>query len=73
MEKRKYEEEIGAVYKFGGTGGALKAIAQPNRLQNKKHQINSLAMAAANAEIEMYDSRGTRNKTKAETQAKYGW
>lgn len=73
MEKRKYEEEIGAVYKFGGTTGSLKAISQPNRLQNKKHQINSLAMAAANAEIEMYDSRGTRNKTKAETQAKYGW
>jgi hypothetical protein len=30
-------------------------------------------MAAANVELEMMEAKGARNKTKAETQAKYGW
>ena len=48
-------------------------VAQPTRMQKTKHQINSLAAAAAQSELEMYEARGHRNKTRAETQAKYGW
>ena len=73
VEKQKFEQQVNNAYNFGGTNGSTKLIAQPSRVQNKKHQINSLAMAAANVEMEMFDARGVRNKTKAETQAKYGW
>jgi Mitotic checkpoint regulator, MAD2B-interacting len=66
-EKQKLEEQVNKTYKIG------EKIAQPSRLQNKKHQINSLAQAAANVELEMFDAKGARNKSKAETQAKYGW
>lgn len=73
LERQKNEEQVNSIYHFGGTNGGTKIIAQPTRLQNRKHQINSLAMAAANVELEMMEAKGARNKTKAETQAKYGW
>ena len=73
LERQKNEEQVNNIYHFGGTNGGAKIIAQPTRLQNRKHQINSLAMAAANVELEMMEAKGARNKTKAETQAKYGW
>jgi hypothetical protein len=53
------------------TGGNL--IAAPTKTQNKKHQINSLAMSAASVELELMEARGARSKSKSETQSKYGW
>ena len=35
--------------------------------------INSLAIAAAERELELMEKRGRATKTKAETNAKYGW
>ena len=66
-ERQAQEAEVSRTYKIG------QNIQQSNRLQNRKHQINSLAVAAANTELEMLDAKGRRNKSKAETAAKYGW
>ena len=66
-ERQAQEAEVSRTYKIG------QNIQQSNRLQNRKHQINSLAIAAANTELEMLDAKGRRNKSKAETAAKYGW
>ena len=46
---------------------------KPSKLQKRKHQINSLAIAAAERELELMEKRGRATKTKAETNAKYGW
>jgi hypothetical protein len=48
-------------------------IIPPTKLQNRRHQINSLAASAAKMELALLEARGSRMKTKAETQAKYGW
>lgn len=50
-----------------------KNLAQPTRQQNRKHQLSSLAIKAAQVELSMLDARGNRMKTKSETQGKYGW
>ena len=50
-----------------------KNLAQPTRQQNRKHQLSSLAIKAAQVELSMLDARGSRMKTKSETQGKYGW
>lgn len=39
----------------------------PTRVQNKRHQINSLAVAAANAEIANLEANSKKFKSKAET------
>ena len=52
---------------------ADKSLAIPSRLQNRKHHINSLVRSAADTELALLDARGGRSRTKAETQAKYGW
>ena len=56
-----------------GQGAGENQIAQPSRVQNKKHQINSLVLSAAQMELDLMDARATRLRSKAETQAKYGW
>ncbi len=45
----------------------------PSKTQNRKHQLNSLAMQAAQTELAMLDAKGSRMKSKSETQGKYGW
>lgn len=45
----------------------------PTRTQNRKHQINSLAVQAAKMELSLLEAKGTKNRSKYETQAKYGW
>jgi hypothetical protein len=66
-ERQAQEQEVSRTYNIG------QNIQQSNRLQNRKHQINSLAVAAANTELEMLDAKGRRSKSKSETAAKYGW
>ena len=66
-DRTALEREVNNTYKIGDK------VAQPSKMQNRKHQINSLAAAAAQSELEMYEMKGNRNKTRAETQAKYGW
>lgn len=50
------------------TGSTVTVTARATSQQNRRHKINSLAQAAA-----AMTHAGTVNKTKAETQAKYGW
>lgn len=45
----------------------------PSKVQKRKHQINSLAVSAAQRELELMEKKGNSLKTKAQTQAKYGW
>ncbi len=61
------------IHKSFGIGTTIKAINQPTKMQNKKHQLGSLALKAAQTELALLDARGARSKTKGETQAKYGW
>jgi hypothetical protein len=66
--KQEREAHIISTYTNGGQMGT-----QPNRLQNKRHQLSSLALKAAQTEISLLDAKSTRTKSKAQTQAKYGW
>lgn len=50
-----------------------KSLTQTTKIQNRRHQLSSLAMKAAQVELAMMDARGSRMKTKNETQSKYGW
>lgn len=65
------EQELKSVYNLNNPNnvGAL----QPSKLQNRKHQINSLALKAAETELAMLDAKLNRSRTKAETQGRYGW
>lgn len=69
-EQKKKEEELKSMF---GSASGNNMIAQPTKNQNRKHQINSLAFSAAESELELLEARGRQYKTKAETQAKYGW
>mmetsp|Transcript_34317 Transcript_34317/g.51770 ORF Transcript_34317/g.51770 Transcript_34317/m.51770 type:complete len:204 (-) Transcript_34317:182-793(-) len=47
--------------------------AEPSRIQKRKHQINSLAAEAIEAEAEMLDRNASGRLSKAQTSLKYGW
>ena len=61
------------VQKEFGLGAVNSSFTQPTKVQNRKHQLNSLAVKAAETELALLDVRGSRMKTKNETQSKYGW
>lgn len=58
---------------YAGDGGSKLAAQQPNRVENRKHQLTSLAHKAAETEIALLEARSQRAKTKSQTQSKYGW
>eukprot|EP00908_Phaeocystis_cordata_P026198 Transcript_8666.p3 GENE.Transcript_8666~~Transcript_8666.p3 ORF type:complete len:193 (-),score=77.96 Transcript_8666:189-767(-) len=73
-QKPPDEEQIKVQAKFyNRSTGEVTTTYQPNKLQKRKHQINSLAAEAAARSVELAQRRGTHTKTKAETAAKYGW
>lgn len=67
-DQQSKEAQIMKQYTGGGGSGA-----QPTKLQNRKHQLSSLALKAAETEIALLEARGIRQKTKSQTQGKYGW
>ena len=71
-EQQKREALLSSAFNFGQKGGD-SMIQQPTKVQNRRHQINSLAFNAAQIEMELLDAKGARMRTKSETQAKYGW
>jgi hypothetical protein len=71
MDQQKRQQELHNAF-FGQNAGD-KMISQPTKNQSKKHQINSLAFAAAQSEFELLEAKATRMKSKHETQSKYGW
>lgn len=71
MQQEK-EMELKKSFGLGTKVNSHMAMA-PTKQQNRKHQINSLAVAAVNMEIAMLEARGKRNVSKAQTQGKYGW
>ena len=58
---------------YNTTTGQTTTVTKASRTQKRKHQINSLAITAAEREIELLEKKGRATKTKAETNAKYGW
>lgn len=50
-----------------------QTTSEPTSLQRRKHQINQLAVQAANMERDLLERSGASRLTKAQTQAKYGW
>jgi hypothetical protein len=68
-EQQEREKEV----QRGFGIGMNKMLTQVTKQQNRKHQLSSLAMKAAETELAMLDKRGARNLTKSETQGKYGW
>lgn len=72
--QRQQEAEIAR--SFGrplNPGESLAGVAMPSKTASRKHQITSLVAQAAKTEILMLDTKGHRNKSKAETAGKYGW
>jgi len=53
--------------------GAVEEYHKPNKLQKRKHQINSLAFDVKEKATELAQRRSSGNLTKQQTQAKYGW
>ncbi|KAJ1445153.1 hypothetical protein M885DRAFT_626459 [Pelagophyceae sp. CCMP2097] len=70
--ERKPEVKIKASFYNPATGADAQS-AGASKTQKRKHQINTLAVAAAEREIELLDKRGAQSQTKRQTQAKYGW
>jgi hypothetical protein len=68
----KQEQEQAIINKYTGDGN-VKGMMQPNKLQNRRHQLSSLALKAAETEIASIDAKTVRTKSKRQTQAKYGW
>ena len=64
---------VGGEFYNPRTGTTSASAHGPTKLQRRKHQINSLATAAAERELELMDKKGQSLRTKAQTQAKYGW
>uniref|UniRef100_A0A7S3K0Y3 Uncharacterized protein n=1 Tax=Aureoumbra lagunensis TaxID=44058 RepID=A0A7S3K0Y3_9STRA len=46
---------------------------RPSKLQRRRHQINALAVTAAERELQLLERNNHSLKTKAQTHAKYGW
>ncbi len=59
--------------RYNPSTGQSETTYKPSKLQKRKHQLNSLAYTAAERELELMDRKGHALKTKAQTQAKYGW
>lgn len=53
--------------------GTIKSAMQPTKLQNRRHQLTSMAMKAAETEIAMLDSQTAKGRNKTQSKAKYGW
>jgi hypothetical protein len=68
----KQEQEQAIINKYTGDGN-VKGMMQPNKLQNRRHQLSSLALKAAETEIALIDAKTIKTKSKRQTQAKYGW
>jgi hypothetical protein len=76
--RNKYHDgkamEAAVLREFGiGVEGASTSLTQVTKVQNKRHQLSSLAIKAAQVELSLLESRGARARTKSETQGKYGW
>lgn len=67
--KQQRESELRTIAN-GGKLGESAAYSMPSKLQNRRHQINSLAVNAAERELELLEAKGARNRTKAETQVR---
>ena len=73
-QKPPDEEEVAIKAKFyNRSTGTFETTFKSSSIHKRKHQINSLAIAAAERELELMEKRGRATKTKAETNAKYGW
>lgn len=66
-EQIQREMEVREKYNLTSTSGV------PSKNQNRKHQINSLVVKAAEMELMLMEKKNERSRTKAQTQGKYGW
>ena len=71
-DARPPEVSIAAQF-YNTKTGATTTSTKATKTQRRKHQINSLAISAAERELELLDKKGKSNKTKHETNARYGW
>merc|ERR1712228_232028 len=53
--------------------GKVEAVTKYTKTQRRKHQINTLAYESQEKALQLAMRRAANYKTKAETQAKYGW
>ncbi|KAH8051270.1 hypothetical protein JL721_11169 [Aureococcus anophagefferens] len=71
-DARPPEVSIAAQF-YNTKTGATTTSTKATKTQRRKHQINSLAISAAERELEPLDKKGKSNKTKHETNARCGW
>eukprot|EP01083_Nonionella_stella_P049365 131586_1 len=58
---------------FNPETGKVERVKKYTKIQRRKHQINTLAIEAQEKALQLAMRRSSSYKTKAETQAKYGW
>lgn len=58
---------------YNAETGKIESVSKYTKTQRKKHQINTLAYEAQEKALQLAMRRSASYKTKAETQAKYGW
>lgn len=67
------EIKVVATKSYNRETGQLEQVAKYTKTQRRKHQINTLAYEAQEKALQLAMRRSAAYKTKAETQAKYGW
>lgn len=66
------EVRIAANFYNPKTGTNITTV-RPSKLQRRRHQINSLAVSAAERELALLEQQSAGRTTKRQTQSKYGW
>ena len=69
----KRERKMISTKRYNPETGKVETINKFTKNQLRKHQINTLAYEAQEMELKMAMNKSAQYKTKAETQAKYGW
>ncbi|KAJ8600454.1 hypothetical protein CTAYLR_001442 [Chrysophaeum taylorii] len=66
------EVRVAASFYNPKTGTNIQTL-RPSKLQRRRHQINSLAVSAAERELELLEKKNVSTRTKHQTQSRYGW
>jgi hypothetical protein len=70
--KKKEKVSIAATFYDTKTGETV-TTTEASRTHKRRHQINTLAMQAAEREADLLEGKARSMQSKAQTQGKYGW
>lgn len=70
--KKKEKVSIAATFYDTKTGETV-TTTQASKTHKRKHQINTLAIQAAEREADLLEGKARGMQSKSQTQGKYGW